>query len=74
MGVKSEVKGFDLYIHGNDKLKKGNAKITHNHDHRIVMAFYVANLICEKRNIIKDKSCVNTSYPSFFKDMTKLLN
>ena len=74
MGVKSEVKGFDLYIHGNNKLKKGNANIIHNHDHRIVMAFYVANLICEKRNIIKDKSCVNTSYPSFFKDITKFLN
>ena len=74
IGVKSEVKGFDLYIHGNNKLKKGNANIIHNHDHRIVMAFYVANLICEKRNIIKDKSCVKTSYPSFFKDITKFLN
>ena len=74
IGVKSEIKGFDLYIYGNNKLKKGNAKIVHNHDHRIIMAFYIANLICEKDNIFKDKSCVNTSYPSFFKDVTKFLN
>ena len=74
IGVKSEIKGFDLYIYGNNKLKKGNAKIIHNHDHRIIMAFYIANLICEKDNIFKDKSCVNTSYPSFFKDVTKFLN
>ena len=32
------------------------------------MAFYIANLICKKDNIIKDKSCVKTSYPNFFKD------
>ena len=74
MGVKSEIRNYDLHIYGNNKLKKGNAKITHNHDHRIVMAFYVANLICEKHNIIRDKSCVNTSYPSFFKDIKKFLN
>ena len=74
MGVKSEIKGFDLYIYGNYKLKKGNAKIIHNLDHRIVMSFYIANLICEKNNIIKDKSCVKTSYPSFFKDVRKFLN
>ena len=74
MGVKSEIRGFDLYVYGNNNLKKGNAKIIHNHDHRIVMAFYIANLICKKDNIIKDKSCVKTSYPNFFKDFAKLLN
>ena len=74
MGVKSEIKGFDLYIYGNYKLKKGNAKIIHNLDHRIAMSFYIANIICEKNNIIKDKSCVKTSYPSFFKDVRKFLN
>ena len=74
MGVKSEIMGFDLYIHGNNKLKKGKAKILHNNDHRIVMAFYIANLICENDNIIKDKSCVKTSYPTFFKDFAEFLN
>ena len=71
MGVKSEIKGFDLHIYGSTDLKKGSAKIIHHHDHRIVMSFYVANLICIKNNIIKDKSSVKTSYPSFFKDTAK---
>jgi len=70
MGVKSEIKEFDLYIYGNNDLKKGGAKIVHHHDHRIVMSFYIANLICEKSNKIDDKSSVKTSYPSFFKHIT----
>jgi len=71
IGVKSEIKEFDLYIHGDNNLKKGGARIIHNHDHRIVMSFFIANLICQKSNIIDDKSSVKTSYPSFFKHITK---
>ena len=54
-----------------NELKKGGARIIHHHDHRIVMSFYIANLICIKNNVIKDKSSVKTSYPSFFKDTGK---
>ena len=71
MGVKCEIKEFDLYIHGDTNLKKGGAKIIHHHDHRIVMSFYIANLICEKPNKIHDKSSVKTSYPSFFKHIAR---
>ena len=65
MGVNREIKEFDLYIHGDTNLKKGGVKIIHHDDHRIVMSFYIANLICEKSNKIDDKSSVKTSYPSF---------
>jgi len=71
IGVKSEIKEFDLYIYGDTRLKKGGAKIIHHHDHRIVMSFYIANLICQKSNKIDDKSSVKTSYPSFFKHIAK---
>ena len=74
MGVKSDIKKFDLYIYGNNRMKRGKAKILHHNDHRIVMAFYIANLICKNDNIIKGKSCVKTSYPSFFKDFQKYIN
>ncbi len=74
IGVKSEIKNYDLYIFGNNDLKKGGANIRHNNDHRILMAFYIANMICKKNNIIKDKSCVNTSYPAFFKDISQFCN
>ena len=60
--------------YGNNDLKKGAARIVHHNDHRIVMSFYVANLICIKSNIIIDKSSVKTSYPDFFKHMSKNSN
>ena len=74
IGVKSEIKKYDLYIYGNHELKKGAAIIKHKNDHRILMSFFIANMICEKNNIIKDKSCVKTSYPTFFKHLSKLIS
>jgi 3-phosphoshikimate 1-carboxyvinyltransferase len=74
MGVDSEIKGFDLHIYGSNNLKRGGANIVHHNDHRIVMSFYLANLICIKNNIIRDKSCVKTSYPSFFHHILKYLH
>ena len=58
----------------NRDLKKGGAIIKHNQDHRILMSFFIANLICRKNNIINDKSCVKTSYPSFFKHISQFSN
>ena len=74
IGVKSIIKKYDLYIYGNRDLKKGGAIIKHNHDHRILMSFFIANLICKKNNIINDKSCVKTSYPSFFRHISQFSN
>ena len=74
MGVESEIKGFDLYIYGNNELKKGGAIIDHHQDHRIVMSFYIANLVCQKNNRIVDKSSTKTSYPGFFRDISKHTN
>ena len=74
IGVKSKIKKFDLYIYGNRNLKKGGSIIKHDNDHRILMSFFVANMICKKNNVIKDKSCVKTSYPTFFKHISELIN
>ena len=75
IGVKSELKNYDLYIYGNNDLKKGGAAIIkHDDDHRILMSFFIANMICKKNNIIKDKSCVKTSYPTFFKHISQFSN
>ena len=73
MGVNCFIKDYDLHMIGNREIKAGGAKIIHNFDHRIVMSFYIANLICAKNNTIIDKSCVKTSYPGFFKDFDALL-
>ncbi len=74
IGVKSLIKNYDLYIYGNYNLKKGGGIINHNDDHRIVMSFFIANMICKKNNVIKDKSCVKTSYPTFFKHISQFSN
>ena len=74
IGVKAEIKNYDLYIYGSCDLKKGSVYIKHNDDHRILMSFYISNIICKKNNIIKGKSCVKTSYPTFFKDISLLSN
>ncbi len=74
IGVRSIIKNYDLYIYGDYDLKKGAGIIKHNNDHRIVMSFFIANMICKKNNIIKDKSCVKTSYPTFFKHISQLSN
>ena len=74
IGVKSKIKNYDLYIYGDNNLKKGGAIIKHSDDHRILMSFVIANIICKKNNIIKDKSCVKTSYPMFFKHVSQLIN
>ena len=74
IGVRSTIKNYDLYIHGNHNLKNGAAVIKHDNDHRILMSFFISNMICKKNNIIRDKSCVNTSYPTFFKHISKFSN
>ena len=74
IGVKSIIKNYDLYIYGNYDLKKGAGIIKHDNDHRILMSFYIANMICKKNNVIKDKLCVKTSYPSFFKHISQFSN
>ena len=74
IGVKSEIRKYDLYIYGDQKLKEGGAIINHQNDHRILMSFFIANLICKKNNIIQDKSSVKTSYPTFFRHVSQLSN
>ena len=74
IGVKSVIENYDLYIYGNNNLKKGAGIIKHEDDHRILMSFFIANMICKKNNIIKDKSCVKTSYPTFFKHISQFSN
>ena len=74
IGVKSEIRKYDLFIYGSRGLKKGGGIIKHDDDHRILMSFFIANMICKKNNVIKDKSCVKTSYPTFFKHISQLSN
>ncbi len=41
-------------------------------DHRIAMSFAVASMIADGETKIKDRECVNISYPSFYEDLYSL--
>jgi len=49
------------------------AEIDPHNDHRIAMACAIAGLNAEGETIIKNKECVNKSYPEFFNDLKKLI-
>ncbi len=72
MGVKVEEyeDGFD--IEGTDSLKGAFVK-TYN-DHRIAMAFSIAGLLAQGETIIDNPRCVSVSYPSFYKDLKRLIH
>ncbi|MCU6761575.1 3-phosphoshikimate 1-carboxyvinyltransferase 1 [uncultured Roseburia sp.] len=48
-------------------------KINTYMDHRIAMAFAVAGMAAEGTTTFSDASCIDISYPEFFKDMASLV-
>jgi len=64
--VGVEVQEFDdgFQFCGPVEIKGG--KIKTNGDHRIAMAFAIANLLTEEEIIIDDPDCVSVSFPSFW--------
>ncbi len=71
MGVNIEERKDGLIINGPSKLK-GGVKINTYGDHRIAMSFIIAALIANGETIIKNTSCINTSFPGFMKIINSL--
>jgi 3-phosphoshikimate 1-carboxyvinyltransferase len=67
MGVKIDVEGDAMVIHGADKIK--GAKVHSHHDHRIAMACSVAALKADGETIVEEANAVKKSYPDFFSDL-----
>lgn len=62
-----------MIIHGNrDSLHE--ADFESYLDHRIAMSFAVAALALPENCHMKDAECVNISYPTFYKDLTGLID
>lgn len=53
-----------MIIKGKNKLKASYIQ-TYN-DHRIAMAFSIANLVCEEEIKLDNKNCVDISFPGYF--------
>lgn len=59
-----------MIIHGGNPLH--GAEVDSHLDHRIAMSFAIASLIADGITTIKDASCVNISYPTFYQDLSSL--
>jgi 3-phosphoshikimate 1-carboxyvinyltransferase len=70
LGVEVEELEDGMIIKGKTKL--GGAKIETFKDHRIAMAFSIADLISEEKIILDNAACINISFPGFF-DLLKNL-
>lgn len=71
MGADIEELEDGMVIKGKNKLKGANIK-TFN-DHRIAMAFSVASLVSEGKTILDNTSCIDISFPGYFKLIDNLL-
>ena len=70
MGCDIQEMDDGMIIHGGNPLH--GAEIDPHLDHRIAMSFAVASLVAEGSTKIKDETCVNISYPTFFRDLSNL--
>ena len=59
-----------MIIHGGNPLH--GAEVDSHLDHRIAMSFAIGSLIADGITTIKDASCVNISYPTFYQDLSSL--
>jgi 3-phosphoshikimate 1-carboxyvinyltransferase len=68
-GVAHELKEGNLLIHGTGKIKMGQVKTYH--DHRIVMAACIANMLADAYCVPDDTSALQKSYPGFLTDFER---
>ncbi|MBE5843768.1 MAG: 3-phosphoshikimate 1-carboxyvinyltransferase [Butyrivibrio sp.] len=71
MGVDVEATDDGMIINGGKSLH--GADIECHADHRIAMSFAIAALAADGTTRILDDKCVGISYPTFFKDLNKLI-
>lgn len=64
-GVRVEVAGDDLTVHGADNGVPGDATIPVDLDHRIAMAFLVLGMSADAPVAIDDEAAIATSFPGF---------
>jgi 3-phosphoshikimate 1-carboxyvinyltransferase len=64
-GVRLEIEGDDLIVHGNGHRPEGGATIAVNLDHRIGMAFLVMGMASARPIKIDDGAAIDTSFPGF---------
>ncbi len=64
-GVKVEIIGDDLVVHGNGGAPRGGAMVETHMDHRLAMSALVLGLAAETAVSVDDGSFIDTSFPGF---------
>ncbi|PEE40970.1 3-phosphoshikimate 1-carboxyvinyltransferase [Bacillus pseudomycoides] len=70
LGARIEATDDGMIIYGKSSLK-GN-KVNSHGDHRIGMMLGIAGSIAEGKTVLGDAEAVGVSYPTFFKELSKL--
>ncbi len=71
-GVKVDSKKDDIIIFGNERFKSGGFTYKTNLDHRMAMSALIMGMISKKAIAIDNSDTINTSFPNFFKVMSKI--
>ena len=67
VGVVSEARGNDLFVHGTDRPPRGPVETAR--DHRLVMAFAVLGTLAGAAVRLSERRSVAISYPGFFRSL-----
>ena len=70
MGVRVEVDGDDVTVHGAGELE--SASVESHDDHRVAMALAVAGLSTRGGIVLSNEECVRVSFPGFFESLEKI--
>ena len=71
-GVRLEIEGDDLLVHGTGAPPRGGASIATHMDHRIAMAFLVLGQVTAEPVTVDDGGFIDTSFPGFADLMREL--
>lgn len=64
-GVKLEIEGDDLIVHGDGGAPEGGATVPVHFDHRIAMSFLIMGMAAHRPVRIDDATAIDTSFPGF---------
>lgn len=70
LGARIEATDDGMIIYGKSALKGGT--VNSHGDHRIGMMLAIAGCIADHKTVLEDAEAVGVSYPTFFKELSKL--
>src|SRR5881394_2946031 len=73
VGVRAEARGNDLHVEGGERGGPPRGKVETAADHRLAMAFAVLGTVPGADIRLSERRSVAISYPTFFKDLKRIL-